>query len=85
MPAARFRVINIGNSDKEHLLVFIDVIEAELGQKTIRNYMPMQTNDGPTTWADASMLQNLPGYRPETSLQEGMTEFLTWYRAHCNA
>jgi len=79
-PAAPFRVVNIGNSDKVRLLDFIDAIEAELGQKAIRNYMPMQTGDVPATWADATLLKNLTGYAPQTPFREGVKRFVEWYR-----
>jgi UDP-glucuronate 4-epimerase len=81
-PAAPFRVVNIGNSDKVRLLDFIDAIEAEIGCKAIRNYMPMQTGDVPATWADAGLLQALTGYRPETPFREGVRRFVEWYRAY---
>lgn len=83
-PAAPFRVVNIGNSTKVRLLDFIDAIEEELGQKAIRNYMPMQTGDVPATWADASVLQQLTGYRPETPFREGVARFVHWYRWYYN-
>jgi UDP-glucuronate 4-epimerase len=79
-PTAPFRVVNIGNSDKVRLLDFIDAIEAEIGKKAIRNYMPMQQGDVPATWADASLLQSLTGYRPETPFREGVARFVDWYR-----
>jgi UDP-glucuronate 4-epimerase len=79
-PAAPFRVVNIGNSDKVRLLDFIEAIEAEIGTKAIRNYMPMQQGDVPATWADASLLQSLTGYRPETPFREGVARFVRWYR-----
>lgn len=79
-PAAPFRVVNIGNSDKVRLLDFIDAIEVEIGKKAIRNYMPMQQGDVPATWADASLLQSLTGYRPQTPFREGVARFVRWYR-----
>lgn len=79
-PAAPFRVVNIGNSDTVRLLDFIDAIEAETGRAAIRNYMPMQTGDVPTTWADATLLQTLTGYRPRTPFREGVRRFVEWYR-----
>jgi UDP-glucuronate 4-epimerase len=78
--AAPFRVVNIGNSDTVRLLDFIDAIEAETGRAAIRNYMPMQTGDVPTTWADATLLQTLTGYRPRTPFREGVRRFVEWYR-----
>jgi len=79
-PAAPFRVVNIGNSDKVRLLDFVEAIEAEVGKKAIRNYMPMQTGDVPATWADTSLLQRLTGYRPQTPMREGVAQFVRWYR-----
>lgn len=81
-PAAPFRVVNIGNSDKVRLLDFIEAIEGEIGKKAIRNYMPMQQGDVPATWADASLLQSLTGYRPQTPFREGVAHFVRWYRDH---
>lgn len=79
-PVAPYRVVNIGNSDKVRLLDFIDAIEAELGIKAIRNYMPMQMGDVPATWADASLLQRLTGYRPQTDFRDGVSRFVAWFR-----
>jgi UDP-glucuronate 4-epimerase len=79
-PAAPFRVVNIGNSDKIRLLDFIDAIERETGRKSVRNYMPMQSGDVPATWADASLLQRLTGYRPSTKFDDGVAQFVRWYR-----
>lgn len=79
-PAAPYRVVNIGNSDKIRLMDFIDAIETETGRKAIRNYMPMQTGDVPATWADASLLQSLTGYRPQTNFRAGIAAFVRWYR-----
>ncbi len=81
-PAAPFRVVNIGNSDKIRLLDFIEAIEDELGQKAIRNYMPMQIGDVPATWADAQLLQSLTGYCPQTPFREGVRRFVEWYREY---
>ncbi|WP_373491206.1 SDR family NAD(P)-dependent oxidoreductase [Parasphingorhabdus sp.] len=81
-PAAPFRVVNIGNSDKVRLMDFVEAIEDELGKKAIRNYMPMQTGDVPATWADAELLQQLTGYRPQTPFREGVGRFVRWYREY---
>lgn len=78
-PVAPFRVVNIGNSEKIKLLDFIEAIEDELGMKAIRNYMPMQLADVPATWADASLLKNLTGYRPQTHYREGIKQFVSWF------
>ena len=84
-PVAPFRVVNIGNSEKVRLLDFIDAIEAELGVKAIRNYMPIQTGDVPATWADGTLLQDLTDYRPSTDYRQGISEFVGWYRSYYNA
>lgn len=77
--AAPFRVVNIGNSEKVRLLDYIEAIENALDKKAIRKYMPMQTGDVPATWADASVLQQLTGYRPETDYRVGVKKFTDWY------
>lgn len=79
-PAAPFRIVNIGNSSKVRLLDFVEAIEAELGMTAKRNYMDMQAGDVPATWADASLLQNLTGYRPDTDISRGIASFISWYR-----
>lgn len=79
-PVAPYRVVNIGNSEKVRLLDFVDAIEDCLGKKAIRNYMPMQMGDVPATWADASLLQTLTGYRPQTDFRDGIARFVEWFR-----
>ncbi|WP_054006750.1 NAD-dependent epimerase/dehydratase family protein [Cypionkella psychrotolerans] len=79
-PAAPYRVVNIGNSDKVKLLDFIEAIEDSTGCKAIRNYMPMQTGDVVATWADANLLKTLTNYQPQTNVRDGMANFVRWYR-----
>ncbi|WP_386176898.1 GDP-mannose 4,6-dehydratase [Sulfitobacter sp. R86518] len=79
-PVAPYRIVNIGNSDKVRLLDFVDAIEEELGQKAIRNYMPMQMGDVPATWANAELLKTLTGYKPQTDIKDGIREFVAWFR-----
>ncbi|MCR9068118.1 MAG: NAD-dependent epimerase/dehydratase family protein [Rhodobacteraceae bacterium] len=79
-PVAPFRVVNIGNSDSVSLMGFIEAIEAATGQRAEKNFMDMQPGDVPATWADASLLQALTGYRPQTPVAEGVAEFVAWYR-----
>lgn len=79
-PAAPFRVVNIGNSEKVRLLDFVEAIETEIGRPAIRNYMPMQQGDVPATWAEASLLRDLTGYSPATPFREGVARFVAWYR-----
>ena len=81
-PVAPFRIVNIGNSEKIRLLDFIGAIEAELGRPAQRNYMEMQPGELPATWADASLLQDLTGYRPQTDFREGVARFVGWFREY---
>ena len=79
-PVAPFRVVNIGNSNSVRLLDFIEAIEAATGREAQKNFMDMQPGDVPATWADASLLQSLTQYKPQTSVNEGVAEFVAWYR-----
>lgn len=81
-PAAPYRVVNIGNSDKVRLLDFVEAIEEVVGRKAVRNYMDMQMGDVPATWADASLLETLTGYTPRTDFREGVRNFVNWYREY---
>lgn len=83
-PVAPFRVVNIGNSQKVRLEDFIDAIEAATGKKAVRNYMDIQPGDVPATWADATLLQNLTGYAPQTDVRDGVNQFVAWYRDYYN-
>lgn len=83
-PAAPYRVVNIGNSEKVRLLDFVDAIETCLGKQAIRNYMDMQMGDVPATWADAELLQHLTGYRPQTDFNDGIARFVSWFRDYYN-
>lgn len=79
-PVAPYRVVNIGNSDAIPLLDFIKAIERATGMTAEMNMMPMQPGDVPATWADASLLKSLTGYVPHTALNDGVVEFVKWYR-----
>ena len=79
-PAAPFRVVNIGNNDKVRLMDFVLAIEEECGREAIKNFLPMQAGDVPATWADASLLETLTGYAPQTPVREGVRAFVAWYR-----
>ncbi|WP_300444706.1 NAD-dependent epimerase/dehydratase family protein [uncultured Mameliella sp.] len=81
-PVAPHRVVNIGNSTSVRLLDFVEAIEEVLGVTAQRNLMAMQPGDVPATWADASLLQSLTGYRPQTDLRDGVQRFVDWYRAY---
>jgi UDP-glucuronate 4-epimerase len=79
-PVAPFRIVNIGNSEPVRLLDFIEIIEEQLGKKAVRNDMPMHLGDVRATWADATLLMELTGYRPETNIRDGVAAFVDWFR-----
>jgi UDP-glucuronate 4-epimerase len=81
-PVAPFRVVNIGNSDKVRLMDFVEAIEAECGRKAKKNFMDLQLGDVPATWANADLLRDLTGYRPETNFKDGVAKFVAWYREY---
>jgi UDP-glucuronate 4-epimerase len=84
-PVAPFRVVNIGNANPVALMDYIAAIEAATGIPAQKNMMDMQPGDVPATWADASLLQSLTGYRPRTDIHAGMVEFVAWYREYYGA
>lgn len=79
-PIAPHRVVNIGRGEPAPLLDFIDMIEKALGKKAIRNYLPMQKGDVPRTFANTDLLERLTGYRPQTSIDDGVSALVDWYR-----
>ncbi|MBD1152593.1 GDP-mannose 4,6-dehydratase [Pelagibacterales bacterium SAG-MED22] len=83
-PVAPYRVVNIGNSNKIKLLDFIEIIEKNLSKKAIRNYMPMQKEDLPATWADASLLNDITDNIPQTNFKDGINQFINWYYEYYN-
>ncbi len=78
---APYKVYNIGNSSPVKLLDFVEAIEVALGKKAEKKFLPMQPGDVPATWADVSDLQKDFGYKPSTSIQEGVSRFVEWYRS----
>ncbi|WP_159728937.1 NAD-dependent epimerase/dehydratase family protein [Methylosinus sp. Ce-a6] len=81
-PVAPFRIVNIGRGEPVGLLDFVEAIERKLGRRAIRNYLEMQKGDVPSTFADCSLLERLTGYRPHTSVEEGVAAFVDWYRGY---
>ena len=79
-PVGPFRVVNIGNSKPVQLLDFICAIEKSIGMSAVKNMLPMQAGDVPITWADATLLQNLTGYKSSTDFTDGVEQFVAWYR-----
>jgi len=79
---APYRVVNIGNQEPVKLMDFVEALERVLGTTAKKNFMPMQAGDVPATWADTSLLQELTGITPQTSIEDGVAAFVDWYRAH---
>lgn len=77
---APYRVFNIGNSSPTPLMTYIEAIEHALGITAIKEFMPMQQGDVPATSADVSALEAWVGYKPNTSINDGVTSFVQWYR-----
>lgn len=84
-PVAPFRVVNIGNSEKVRLMDFVSAIENRLGRTAKKNFLGMQKGDVPATWADASLLERLTGYKPDTDYNEGVSKFVSWYLEYTSA
>ena len=77
---APYRIYNIGNSQPVELMRYIEVLEKCLGRKAERRLLPMQPGDVPDTYADVTDLMDVIGYRPSTSVEEGVARFVEWYR-----
>ncbi len=74
------RIFNIGNSNPVNLIDFIDAIEDKLGKKAKKKNLPMQPGDVASTFADTLLLQKLIGFKPQTSIEEGIGKFIEWYK-----
>ncbi len=81
-PIAPFRVVNIGNGAPVKLMDFVAAIEKHVGRKAIVNMKPMQPGDVTDTHADTSLLHRLTGFRPKTSIDDGVKAFVKWYLAY---
>ncbi|MDD2801093.1 MAG: NAD-dependent epimerase/dehydratase family protein, partial [Methylococcales bacterium] len=75
-----YRVYNIGNNNPVHLLTFIETLEKCLGKPAIKNMLPLQAGDVPDTYADVSDLVSDLGYKPATLLEDGIKNFVEWYK-----
>ena len=90
LPLPPYRVYNIGNSDPENLLDFVDILQQELiaagvlpadyDFETHKKLVPMQHGDVPVTYADTTPLERDFGFRPNTPLREGLRRFARWYK-----
>ncbi len=78
---APYRLYNIGNNNPVHLLTFIETLEKCLGKEASKNLLPMQPGDVPDTYADVSDLVHDLGYKPATLLEDGVRNFVEWYKS----
>ena len=79
---APYKIYNIGNNAPVKLADFIEAIENELGKKAIKELLPLQPGDVPATYADVSDLIRDVGYKPNTSVTEGIRNFISWYKKY---
>jgi UDP-glucuronate 4-epimerase len=77
---APYRLYNIGNNNTVQLMDFIAAIEKAVGREAEKNFLPMQPGDVPATYADVDDLIRDVGFAPNTSLENGITRFVAWYR-----
>lgn len=90
LPIPPYAIYNIGNNNPENLLDFVDILQQELVRAKVlpkefdfeahKELVPMQQGDVPVTYADVSALERDFGYRPKTSLREGLRKFVEWYK-----
>lgn len=79
---APYKIYNIGNNKPVNLLTFISILEEEIGRKVKKKFLPLQLGDVPVTYADITDLRNAVGFRPKTSIREGIMQFLKWYKEY---
>lgn len=80
--SAKFKIYNIGNNNPVKLSKFIKAIEDSLGIKANKKNLPMQAGDVPTTFADIDDLISDINFRPKTSIEAGIKEFVNWYKEY---
>jgi UDP-glucuronate 4-epimerase len=79
--SAPYKIYNIGNNAPVKLMDFVNAIEKELGIEAKKNLLPIQAGDVPSTFANVEDLIDDLGYQPQTSVKEGIHQFITWYRS----
>jgi len=80
--SAPHKVYNIGNNRPEELMTFISVIEEKIGKKAKKEFLPMQPGDVHATFADVEDLEKEIGFKPRTSINEGIEKFVDWYKEY---
>jgi UDP-glucuronate 4-epimerase len=79
---APYRLFNIGNNQPVPLLDFIAALEDALGRKATMELLPIQPGDVPSTMADVSELEAAVGFRPSTTIRDGIRRFVNWYKQY---
>jgi UDP-glucuronate 4-epimerase len=82
--AAPWKIYNIGNNNPEELLHVVSLLEREFGRTAAREMLPMQPGDVPATYADVEDLARDIGFRPATTIEDGIARFAKWYRDYHN-
>jgi UDP-glucuronate 4-epimerase len=82
--AAPYRLYNIGNHNPVELMRLIEVLEDALGRRAEKNFLPIQPGDVPATYADVEDLINDVGFKPATSIEDGVLKFVEWYKGYYN-
>ena len=78
--SAPWKIYNIGNNKPTELEYFISIIERTLGKKAIKNYLEMQPGDVSETSADITNLNEITGFKPSISIEDGIPKFISWYK-----
>jgi len=79
---ARYKIYNIGNNNPVELMEYIGVIEKVLGKKAKKEFLEMQPGDVPATYADIDDLIKDVGFKPETTIETGIKQFILWYKKY---
>ena len=79
---APYKLYNIGNNSPVELTKFIEILESNLGRKAVKNMLPMQAGDVPITYADIDDFVRDIGFKPVTTIEEGIKKFVAWYRSY---
>jgi UDP-glucuronate 4-epimerase len=81
---APWKIYNIGNNNPEDLMHVVSLLEQEFGRKAAKEMLPMQPGDVPATYADIDDLAREIGFRPATTIENGIARFAKWYREYHN-
>src|SRR5258708_18419138 len=80
--SAPWKIYNVGNNRPEDLMDVVSLLEKEFGRTAIKEMLPMQPGDVEATYADIAELERDIGFRPSTTIDEGVARFVKWYREY---